>query len=365
MLTRIRAIAQQIALLTLPCLAWADSAPHPGLPADAPLPPAAVGLNVASTPNTVMFEFIFRASLPELKDQVERALADHGWTSKHCDMVEGSFFFGEAEKAARSLTYHAHSLVDPGQPNVSMQITDTAVESCRPEPLPRSAAAEGQAILDAMESAYRNAKAYSDAGRQRTVVLKDGKESYTTTLAYRTAFRRPGMFRFEFVDEDDRYIVHQSGDTIQNYWTLDAVVERFDSLDEAMAGPTGVSSGTVNIAASLLGIASPGWITDNIRDLELGPEEPIGGVTCIVVQGFDRACQPLRLWIGKEDRLLRQIEEYETFPNFHARSTTTIEPTLNAAVPDADLAFNQEDQLPLEKTPGATGFLQRIVEKFF
>ncbi len=57
-------------------------------------------------------------------------------------------------------------------------------------------------ILAAMAEAYATCASYRDAGVVTTRFLHPDGGGFTTTRPFRTAFVRPGRFRFEYRDRD-------------------------------------------------------------------------------------------------------------------------------------------------------------------
>ncbi|UCG32133.1 MAG: DUF2092 domain-containing protein, partial [Phycisphaerales bacterium] len=184
------------------------------------------------------------------------------------------------------------------------------------------------------------------SGTVRTVYIHaDGRR--VKELHFTTAFVRPDRFRFEYQDENPmgkptRYIVWASGDEVQTWWTVENEIKNQPSLSLALAGATGVSAGSAHtVPRLLLPDDVDGWCTTKLIDVKLIGEGKVGENECYRIEGkHPRVSRPRTLWIGREDYILRRIDEQKDIQDFRSETTTTYEPVINAEVTDEMLKFD-------------------------
>jgi len=237
-----------------------------------------------------------------------------------------------------------------------------------------------QQILDQMFAAYAACTSYADEGQVRVVFERRELEQQNKALpTYRrtveikpfaTAFVRPSNFRYELWslraevrardqqqglrDEDrlanymnaggkglwDSYIVWMSGDSVKTWWSIKPQVKDFNELGLAIAGPTGISSGSAYYVPMLLmPPLRAGHRLKSLGELKLR-EETLQGRAVFRIQGSDAQKKPITIWIDKETSLLLKINEKKKFSDFEAETTITYSPQINLPLPLEKLAFN-------------------------
>lgn len=125
---------------------------------------------------------------------------------------------------------------------------------------------------------YATCSTYEDRGTCVTrSVYEDDREPSTDTLTFATLFDRARRaFRFEYEeprrwgDGSNRAVIWQTGGDVRLWWNVDHSV-RTESLENAIAAQTGVSSGTAaEIPLFLLGRPLRGTYTDEGIEVEGG-----------------------------------------------------------------------------------------------
>ncbi len=185
-------------------------------------------------------------------------------------------------------------------------------------------------LLARMVQRYAAARSYEDRGSVTTVFTRDDGRSFTTGRRFRTAFVRPDEFRFEFVDELDmavtkRFIVWKHGLAVRRFWDPHGDVEYPSSLSLALAGATGVSSGSAHVVPRLLLPDEVGGrsLADMTR-LERLEDADCDGAPCARIAGF-YAGERRTIWIELGTLLLRRIEHERDSGRYRTLLTTIYE----------------------------------------
>lgn len=181
-------------------------------------------------------------------------------------------------------------------------------------------AEDASSILARAKQRYLGLKTYQDLGSVRYRLVDSEQE-----VNFETAFVRPGTFRFawskghpfpplrQFVT---RNVIWSDGEAAYT-WTKypgRVPIERKDkSLASAVAGATGVSSRSAHVIATLL--MADLWREEpygdsvlNLKGAQLVGAESIDGVESYRVRGTDWRDDPIDLWLGKEDFMMRRSE---------------------------------------------------------
>ena len=198
---------------------------------------------------------------------------------------------------------------------------------------------EAREIMNRMAEVYLTCSAYRDKGTVLTTSFYAG-DTDTEEVRFMTAFVRPDRFRFEFVEDSDRYIVHSDSSGTRTWWDLTGLDEE-ESLDLALAGATGVSMGAAHTIPSLLLNEKDSHRLTDLTELTLLPDEKLGGVLCHRIEGKNWRGDTESLWIDKTTYLLRRIDEASTFPGFRTEDTTIYSPQVDTAISSEELEFNQ------------------------
>jgi outer membrane lipoprotein-sorting protein len=199
-----------------------------------------------------------------------------------------------------------------------------------------------QQILDKMATIYATCKSYRDSG----VVTNDfGPHSagdnfprHVAVKPFRTAFVRPDQFRFEYDDAtpEKPYVVWAKGSDVCTWWYIKPGVGTPASLENAIAGATGVSSGSAHTVPTLL---LPDQIGGRkltaMTDLKRLPDETLDATPCFKLQG-KYANAPTTIWLGKATHLI--LRTY--VDTGLVKCTTVYKPQVDIEIPAKELEFN-------------------------
>lgn len=175
-------------------------------------------------------------------------------------------------------------------------------------------------IIEAMLEHYATIPTYEDRGEVLSRGYKYQSDELTdeSRLEFRTVFRRPAEFYFEFAEaqagptvvgeEPERMILWSDGVHVRAFWEEMSQVDEHDDLDIAIAGFTGISLGAAGVVPFLLrGSEELSWI-GGLTDLELLESEEVDGHRCYVVGGNAEDKLAVRFWIDTEHFLLRRLQ---------------------------------------------------------
>ena len=174
-------------------------------------------------------------------------------------------------------------------------------------------------VLAKMAETYAGLRSYQDKGSVRYDILGAQQE-----VTFKTAFVRPNRFRFEWTSHHPfaplrfvktRSVVRSDGATAytwNKFYLKDATERQDESLSMAVAGATGVSSGSAHTIATLLipDLWKEGSFGSSVAELgspNVAGMETIDGVDCFRISGTRRG-ERTDLWIGRNDYLLRKME---------------------------------------------------------
>jgi outer membrane lipoprotein-sorting protein len=208
------------------------------------------------------------------------------------------------------------------------------------EPKPEGASAKE--IIDRMAEVYAGCKSYRDSGLVKTLFVQKGGNR-TVEKPFKTAFVRPGQFRFEYDEKGNpksRFIIWSKGKEIRTWWDVTPGVESPESLDLALAAATGVSSSSAHtIPQLLLPHKVSGRSIKDIEGAKRGEDGKLEKVDCFRIDG-KFGDHPVTLWIEKTSFLVRRIDEQVNFDNFRTEQTTTYDPTIDKEIADNLLEFD-------------------------
>jgi hypothetical protein len=169
---------------------------------------------------------------------------------------------------------------------------------------------DAEQIIHRMQEAYRKFETYQDSG------YVDG---YPGRVKFRTLFRRPQNFLFEwtYLDEPNkgRNIIWTEGPKTFAIHDYEAETEELESLDLAIAGGTGVSVGTSHAISTLLmpelrvsrdSRTVPKRAPFSIKDSEL-----VEGRECFILISADDPDDTLSIWICKTDLVITKWVEQQ------------------------------------------------------
>jgi outer membrane lipoprotein-sorting protein len=178
--------------------------------------------------------------------------------------------------------------------------------------------ANAREFLSAVEARYRSLPAYSDTGVARSFSLRRPR-----TCTFETAYVAPGHFRFAFetphpyrplAHHVSRDVIGTDGNTVYFYsrsYGGQAELEYPESLLMAVAGATGISSGTAHTIGALLFEEIGGFRLTDMRRIRFRSMREFMGVKCVVVSGLHPGGRGrVTAWFGAEDLLLRRLVRY-------------------------------------------------------
>jgi hypothetical protein len=218
-------------------------------------------------------------------------------------------------------------------------------------------------ILAAMAEVYAECGSYRDRGQVVTRFIHDSNP-FTTAQRFVTAFVRPDRFRFEYREEDRRYIVWTDGEVVRTWWDVGRRLDEPTSLGLALAGATGVSSGSAHTVPSLLMAPELGeWRLSYLEEVISLGDVRLDDITCYRLQGWDPPSEanpsadeeflrltgqpperevagPLTLWIDRGTFLLRRIEEQVQYETYRTETITTYEPAMGIRIGEGEVRFD-------------------------
>lgn len=205
-------------------------------------------------------------------------------------------------------------------------------------------------IITQTINAYAECKTYRDSGTVTSLFVMDNGKNNTTERPFKTAFVRPGRFRFEFTngqgDPQRRYIIWSQGMDVRTWWDVKPGIEKPESLAMAISGANGVSGGS---ALTIPGLLMPNEVSSGIfayikifRGLTLADEATLGTVECFRIEAM-YGQRPTTVWIDKKTYLVRRIDDQVQIPNGRVETTTTYDPAFDEAIADNLLEFDPPD----------------------
>lgn len=204
-------------------------------------------------------------------------------------------------------------------------------------------------IISRVVGAYGQCKSYRDSGTSVTRFV--GKRPSEEQIEFKTVFRRPEAFRFEYRAKlgdptnpspgfEDRMIVHRDKSGVHTWWSIEGGSESPKSLSLALAGATGVSSGTAHtIPVLLMPLEIGGRSLGTAGDWSLLSEESEGGVPCCrLKRSKDKGTETI--WIDKARFLILRLDDTHKFDDYDTERTTRYSPEIDVDIPDVELTFN-------------------------
>ena len=167
-------------------------------------------------------------------------------------------------------------------------------------------------ILANVAVTYANVSAYQDSG---VVLTHHPDKDQPDEIVFQTLFLRPDQLRFDWVRHHPypplRHIKTSSSiwpDGRGSHLLANGTAKpREASLRLAVAGATGVSRGSSHHIPRLLSPNIGGFCLVDLGDPKLLGEEVFEGVRCHHIQGKHPGGGTYRLFIGKDDFLIRRI----------------------------------------------------------
>lgn len=175
---------------------------------------------------------------------------------------------------------------------------------------------DAKSIIDRASRTYSDLTSYQDTGIVERIMERPGKRDHRIKAPFQTAFKHADKLRFEWTEtltggQTDQHVVCYDQRDAFTYWENLQQHRREKDLRSAIAGATGISGGAVGRIPGLL-LETKAWghtIFSSLSSVVRIPDDIIEGVPCFVIAGKDIAGSEKTLWIGRDDYLVRQIEE--------------------------------------------------------
>jgi hypothetical protein len=210
-------------------------------------------------------------------------------------------------------------------------------------------------ILQRMAATYAGCRSYRDAGVVQNTFTSKGEGSAAgaldhagrvthSSLAFRTVFVRPGKFRFEYTQGSfgrlHRFIIWEDGADVRTWWDIKPGVERVGSLMRAIAGGTGISSGSAHTVPRMLMPLQIGGavLATDLAQPERLPDESLDDVPCFVVKGHFVDSERT-IWLDQQSFLVRQMHSLTEIETATLEDTTVYEPEIDVDIGPGELLF--------------------------
>jgi len=173
-----------------------------------------------------------------------------------------------------------------------------------------------EAIIQSMDQTYSQLTSYQDSGKiEATTDLWDFK--ITSTTDFSIWFKRPTLLRVDWIrslnsvvpGKKYRSVLWNDGKNTYSFRGYSNEIEKRESLMMGIIAATGVSMGAANTVPSMLLPPEHRFKApfSMLKELQLLEEEKFEGTQCHVISG-KQSGYIFRLWIGKDDFLLRKSE---------------------------------------------------------
>ena len=172
-----------------------------------------------------------------------------------------------------------------------------------------------RAYLQEVVRRYRELPSYSDTGKSHRPHCQRER-----LCVFETDYMRPADFRFHFESPHPypplKHLTTQTTVGIKNarpyfvirYYQGDVKAETPEDLDLAIAGATGISSGTAHNIASLLFSEVTGFSLLDLRRIRFRRTRVVDGVRCVAISGLHPyGGGRYTAWFGEQDFLLRRL----------------------------------------------------------
>jgi VWFA-related protein len=199
-------------------------------------------------------------------------------------------------------------------------------------------------ILAKVTAVYAGCRTYSDEGTTNTETSGiRGRHSY-----FRSAFVRPGNFRFQFWFGSEKpgisnpWVVWKNGDMVQTQGAPLSAGAKNLRFDTALLRMAGFSAGTSVVVPQLLlpDAFRAVQLFSLIVDAQVAGEEKINGRQAFRIEGT-LAGLPIKLWIDKTQNLILKIYRKVNIGTRQEEATVQYKPKLNADIPPEDVTLPQ------------------------
>ncbi len=178
-----------------------------------------------------------------------------------------------------------------------------------------SNAVEPPEVMRQVVAGYHSFSTYSDRG---TGIVRSAGSDAVDKVEFETLFKRPNKVRFAWTTEYSRTPGYKQTGVV---WCDGVAVwasysfhgnkpEQKTSLEAAVASATGASCGTAPTILRLLSDEFHEIIRlDERQGFKITGNDVANGVECLILAGNDADGDERIVWIGREDHLIRRIED--------------------------------------------------------
>ncbi len=165
-----------------------------------------------------------------------------------------------------------------------------------------------QEIIQRSQAAYAALSSYCDEGTSTATV--GGKEVAPHTFSIKLA--RPNLYRIDWSQDLGFYaqtgLVWSAGSGDFSQMNRSETPRKNSNMEMALSSATGVSGGAAaSIPGTFFKMKWGNMLGASLQSITRKPDEKIGDVDCYVLADANNK-RSQTLWIGKEDFLIRQIE---------------------------------------------------------
>jgi hypothetical protein len=173
-----------------------------------------------------------------------------------------------------------------------------------------------ESVLHELNERYAGLQSYQDEG---VLLRRLPGADFVSETKFSTFFRRPDRFRFDWTSHHPSpplkhittdHCIWQSVSGVHRWWQGRGT-ESVASLHLAISGAKGVSGGSSYTVPAMLLAAEPVFASERltVQTVQVGETE---GIECHCVIAFDSQKRPYRLYIGRDDLLLRRVSSSVT-----------------------------------------------------
>jgi outer membrane lipoprotein-sorting protein len=173
-------------------------------------------------------------------------------------------------------------------------------------------------IMKQVVETYHSLSTYSDKGVSIDNVTGTNG-AYEIRVDFETLFKRPRKLRFawtlqySYAPGKRQNVIWSDGETVwSSYFFRRNEPSRAENLGSAVAGAIAVSQTTAHTITRLLSDEIPGIRLDELADLKVLGDDTADGVECFVLVGSYSSGES-RVWVGRQDHLIRRIEDRSKF----------------------------------------------------
>jgi outer membrane lipoprotein-sorting protein len=202
---------------------------------------------------------------------------------------------------------------------------------------------DAQRLVGDSLAAYRALSTYQDDGY---VVVRSKDQSHLQRTSFETRFLRPSYFRFKFSSPHPypplAHVVTtcvcgfdgQSAYLCTRHYGNPARVQNYVNIAMAVAGATGISSGSAHTIAQMLLDGLPEHVFASMENAKLGDREVVEGRACQSVHGRIRQADvDITLFIDPDTMTLRQLTtRFAEFTSTEVRRNIRLNEALDKAV---------------------------------